>query len=129
MAGVTNGPEARKTCAENLHWAAAHAPDQILTTEPINRCEIPGSFLNDFDFAAGMLHVAAAPNLALQFEAYHVHRITDDMMAAWSAHGHRAAQMHIGAAEDRHKPIISAIDDAAFFARLDADSYTGVVAG
>ena len=129
MAGVAAGDEARETFTENLRWAAAHAPDQGLTIEPINSHDMPGYFLSDFDLAAEVLDDVNAPNLALQFDAYHAHRITGDVMAAWAIHGHRAAHVQVAAAEGRHEPHAGAIDYPAFFARLDADGYAGTVAG
>ena len=129
MAGIAEGPGARATFVENLGWAAAHAPQQSLTIEPINPHDMPGYFLNDFDQAADILDAVAAPNLALQFDAYHAHRITGDVMATWARHGHRAAHVQVAAAEGRHEPGKGAIDYPAFFARLDADGYAGVVAG
>lgn len=129
MAGVATGNEARKAFTENLRWAAACAPDQGLTIEPINSHDMPGYFLNDFDLAAEVLDDVNAPNLALQFDAYHAHRITGDVMATWAVHGHRAAHVQIAAAEGRHEPNAGIIDYRAFFERLDADGYTGAVAG
>ena len=80
MAGVANGPEARATFVDNLKWATARAPKRSLTIEPINRHDMPGYYLNDFDLAAEILDEVAAPNLALQFDAYHVQRITGDVL-------------------------------------------------
>jgi hydroxypyruvate isomerase len=130
MAGVAEGPDARSTMIENLAWAAAHAPAQSLTIEPINPQDMPGDFLNDFALAAEILDAVDAPNLRLQFDAYHAHRITGDVMGTWADHGHRAAHVQVAAAEGRRAPdATGAINYPAFFARLDADGYAGVVAG
>ena len=127
MSGIATGPEAMATFTENLRWAACAAPRQSLTIEPINQIDIPGYFLNDFDMAAKILNAVAAPNLALQFDAYHAHKITGDVTWTWAAHGARAVHVQIAAAEGRHAPGSGAIDYPAFFAQLDETGYDGHV--
>jgi hydroxypyruvate isomerase len=129
MAGLAQGPAAHATYIENLRWAAKRAPGQSLLIEPINSQDMPGYFLNDFDQAAAILDQINAPNLALQFDAYHAHKITGDMPAAWAKHGHRARHIQVASAEGRHEPNKSAIDYPAFFAQLDAEGYDGHVSG
>ncbi|GGO55145.1 hydroxypyruvate isomerase [Roseovarius pacificus] len=129
MAGVAGGLEARDTFIRNLAWAAATAPEQPLTIEPINTHDMPGYFLDDFDLAAEVLDTVGAPNLALQFDAYHAHRITGDVMGTWAAHGHRAAHVQVAGYPGRHEPAGGEIDYPAFFARLDSDGYAGFVSG
>lgn len=129
MAGVAEGPGAEATLVENLRWAAARAPRQSLTIEPINRVDMPGYFLADYETAARVLDAVAAPNLALQFDAYHAHRITGDVARAWAAHGGRARHVQVAGFPGRHEPRGGAIDYPAFFARLDAEGYDGWVSG
>ena len=129
MAGVAEGPEARQTFIRNLAWAAETAPEQPLTIEPINPHDMPGYFLDRFDLAAAVLDTVGAPNLALQFDAYHAHRITGDVMATWAAHGHRAAHVQVAGYPGRHEPTGGEIDHPAFFAGLDASGYAGFVSG
>nr|WP_304504889.1 TIM barrel protein [Defluviimonas sediminis] len=129
MAGVAEGPEAEATFVRNLRWAAARAPRQGLTIEPINRIDMPGYFLADYETAARVLDAVASPNLALQFDAYHAHRITGDAAAAWGAHGHRARHVQVAGFPGRHEPAGGAIDYPAFFARLAADGYDGWISG
>lgn len=127
MAGVAEGPAAEACFTENLRWAAARAPEQSLTIEPINRHDMPGYFLDDYDLAARILDAVAAPNLGLQFDAYHAHRITGDVAATWAAHGARARHIQIAGFPGRHEPAGGEIDYPAFFARLDRDGYAGWV--
>jgi hydroxypyruvate isomerase len=129
MAGVAEGPEAEATFIDNLKWAAARAPKQSLTIEPINRHDMPGYFLADYDTAARVLDAVAAPNLALQFDAYHAHRITGDVMGTWASHGHRAAHVQVAGYPGRNEPAGGEIDYPAFFAQLDTDNYDGWVSG
>lgn len=127
MAGAAEGPEAEAAFVENLRWATARAPDQRLTIEPIKRHDMPEYFLADYATAARVLDAVAAPNLALQFDAYHAHRITGDVIATWAEHGHRAAHVQIAGFPGRHEPAGGEIDWPGFLARLDADGYTGWV--
>src|SRR6056297_2586198 len=129
MAGMAEGAEADRVFVDNLKWAAAEAPHLTLTIEPINIIDMPGYYLDDFGRAAAILEEVDAPNLALQFDAYHAHRITGDVMGTWMAHGHLAAHVQVAGAEGRHEPVRGAIDYPAFFAKLDADGYTGFVSG
>lgn len=129
MAGSTDAPEARATFVENLRWAAARAPKRSLSIEPINPIDMPGYYLNDFDLAASILDEVAAPNLNMQFDAYHAHRITGDVMGTWERHGQRATHIQIAGHPGRHEPLGGDIDYAAFFARLDQDGYAGWVSG
>ena len=129
MAGLAQGPEPHATYLQNLRWAVQRAPGQSLLIEPINPQDMPGYFLNNFDQAAAILDHLNAPNLALQFDAYHAHKITTDMPNVWAKHGHRARHIQIASAEGRHEPGTGALDYPEFFALLDAQGYVGHVSG
>ena len=129
MAGLAQGRKAHETFLRNLIWAAETAPEQALTIEPINGHDMPGYFLNDFDLATEILDTVGAANLALQFDAYHAHRITGDVLGTWARHGHRAAHVQVAGYPGRHEPAGGEIDYPAFFARLDAEGYAGFVSG
>lgn len=131
MAGQAEGAAAHDTFVANLTWAAGFAaeksPQRSLTIEPINTTDMPGYFLNDFDQAAEILDKVGAPNLGLQFDAYHAHKITGDMPATWAKHGARAVHIQIADPDGRREPVAGAIDYPAFFAQLDAEGYAGYV--
>ncbi|MCB2094639.1 MAG: TIM barrel protein [Rhodobacteraceae bacterium] len=127
MSGPGSGEAARAALIENLAWATARAPKSHLTIEPINRHDMPGYFLDDFELAADILDAVAAPNLGLQFDAYHAHRITGDLIGTWARHGHRAVHVQMAGHPGRHEPTGGEIDYPRFFARLDADGYDGFV--
>jgi 2-dehydrotetronate isomerase len=129
MAGVADGDVAKATFIENLSWAAAQAPGQSLTIEPINLHDMPGYFLADYDLALDILDQVAAPNLHLQFDAYHAHRITGDVLGTWAKVARHVAHVQIAGHPGRHEPQVGEIDYKAFFARLDADRYSGWVSG
>lgn len=125
MAGAASGPEAHKCFVENLRHATQTAPEQSFTIEPINTFDMPGYFLNDYAQALDILAEVDAPNLHLQFDAYHAHRITDDLVGTWAKCA--AATKHIQIADHpgRHAPGSGEIDFAAFFDAVRATGYDG----
>lgn len=129
MAGTAEGAAARQVFVENLRWAAAHAPRQSLTIEPINRHDMPGYFLADFRLAVEVIEAVGAPNLGLQFDAYHAHRITGDVPGTWSAVRPLVRHVQVAGYPGRNEPAGGEIDYPAFFAALDADGYAGWVSG
>jgi hydroxypyruvate isomerase len=120
---------AHDTLVANLFWAVVQAGDQPLMIEPINRFDIPGYFQNDYDQAAEILDMLNAPTLALQFDAYHAHRITGGAKATWGKHGRRAAHVQVAGHPGRHEPTGGEIDHPAFFRARDAEGYGGWVSG
>lgn len=129
MSGVAEGPAAKETFVNNLRWAAAEARDQSLTVEPINNETMPGYFLNDFDLGREIVTAIDAPNLRLQFDAFHAAKITGDVMGTWDAMRDITAHVQVAQMPDRGEPDQGEIDYPAFFAALDGQGYDGWVAG
>ena len=129
MAGLAAGSEARACFVANLRRLTARAPGRSFVIEPINPHDMPGYFLQDFATARAILREVGAPNLGLQFDAYHAHRITDDLLAAWDEHAGLVRHVQIAGHPGRHEPIPSDLPARAFFARLDAGGYRGFVSG
>lgn len=127
MAGVAEGAEAEAVLIDNLIWAAQRAPKIGLTIEPINRTDIPGYFLADYDQAARIIAAVDAPNLGLQFDAYHAQIITGDAIATWRAVAGLVRHVQIAGCPGRHEPSGGEVDYPAFFAALDAAGYDGWV--
>lgn len=127
MAGRAEGPEARAVFVENLKWAIERAPHASLTIEPINRTDMPGYFLSDYDTAMEIIDEVAAPNLGLQFDAYHAQMITGDMVAAWEKVAPLVRHIQIAGHPGRFEPDVGDIDYPAFFQMLDEWVYHGWV--
>lgn len=127
MAGIAEGEKAHQAFLSNLRWAVAIAAGQGLTIEPINSEDMPGYFLNDFDLAAQILAAVPAPNLSLQFDAYHAQRITGDVMGTWARFSPLTRHIQIANTPGRHEPNTGDIDFAAFLSQVQADGYDGVV--
>lgn len=129
MAGVATGPEARVLFIENLRWAAAEAPDQMLTIEPLNPKDMPGYFLNDYGQACEILREIDAPNLRLQFDAYHVGQIHGDVPGQWAQCRDLVAHVQVAQLPHRTEPDEGIINYPVFFDRLDDEGYDGWVSG
>ncbi len=129
MAGRARGLVAHTTFVENLKWATAQAPRQSLTIEPINNVDMEGYFLNDFALAAKVITEVAAPNLGLQYDAYHAQMITGDAEKVWAEHGHLVRHVQVGGYPGRHEPVSGEIDYPRFFRALDMNGYAGWVSG
>ncbi|KQI72264.1 hydroxypyruvate isomerase [Loktanella sp. 5RATIMAR09] len=129
MAGVAEGAAAKETFINNLRWAAAEAPAQSLTIEPINSDTMPGYFLNDFDLGREIVTTIDAPNLRLQFDTFHAAMITGDVLGTWDAMRDITAHVQVAQMPDRGEPDQGEIDFSAFFALLDAQGYAGWVSG
>lgn len=104
MSGVAKGPQAEATYRENLAWAAAQAPGQILTVEPLNPEDMPGYFLNDFDQAARILEDVGAPSIGLQFDVWHAARLHGDAHSVWTAHRAQINHVQIAGFPARNEP-------------------------
>ena len=104
LEGLAKGGAAYDTYRANLVWAAEAAGEQALTIEVINEFDIPGYFLSDFALAYDVLTEVAAPNLGLQFDAYHAARITGDLLGCWRQFGRLARHIQIADTPGRHEP-------------------------
>lgn len=129
MAGAAAGEEAKTQFIRNLRWAAQAAPAQQLTIEPINRIDMPGYFLNDFDLAFEVIERVGAQNLSLQFDVYHAGRLGLDIWAVWEKVKARVGHIQVAGLPERHEPADGAFSFTRFFARLDEEGYGGWVSG
>ena len=129
MSGVANGDEAKATFVNNLRWAAAEAPEQSLTIEPINGDTMPGYFLNCFDLGREIVTAINAPNLKLQFDTFHAAKITGDVFGTWEAMRDITSHVQVAQMPNRGEPDQGEIHYPAFFALLKAQNYDGWVSG
>jgi len=125
MAGVAADKEAWARFVGNLTWAAEFAPKQMLTIEPINCHDMPGYFLNSFDLAIQVLEKVNAPNLGLQFDAYHAARMGLDVLDTWDRVKDRVTHIQVGGVPDRHEPEGGDFDYSKFFEIVDKNGYSG----
>jgi hydroxypyruvate isomerase len=113
--------------------AVAHVADRLadegleLTIEPINRRDMPGYFLDDFDFAADLVAELGRPNLRLQFDVYHRQIIAGDVIRALRRLLPIIGHVQIASVPERAEPMTGELADDRLFAELDRLGYTGFV--
>ena len=129
MSGKATGADAKDTFVNNLRWAAAQSPDQSLIIEPINTDTMPGYFLNDFDLGHEIVTAVNAPNLRLQFDAFHAAKITGDVFGTWDRMRDITTHVQVAQTPDRAEPDQGEVDYPAFFKLLDQQGYAGWVSG
>lgn len=125
MTGVAQGPAARAACVANLAWAAAQDPARVLLIEPVNEGDMPGCFLDSLDLAQDLIAEVGAPNLRLQFDAYHVQRMTGDAVAAWDRVAPLVGHVQVAGVPGRGEPDGGDLDWPGLRARIGASGYAG----
>ncbi|MDK9697343.1 MAG: TIM barrel protein [Siculibacillus sp.] len=131
MAGL--GDRSDPARREAFVRAAAAVADRLagegvdVLIEPINRRDMPGYFLDDFDFAAGMIADLGRPNLKLQFDVYHRQIIAGDVITALRRFLPIIGHVQIASVPARHEPGSGELADDLLFAELDRLGYTGFV--
>lgn len=110
----------------NLSWAADEfkAAEIKLLIEPINPYDMPGYFLNSLDLALETIMHVSSDNLYLQFDAYHLHRIGEnilDIEEVMPIIEHIQIADHPG----RHEPGTGEIPYGEFFELLQELDYQG----
>lgn len=126
MAGKAEGEDAEGTFIQNLRWACGRAPSQSLLIEPLNRGDMPGYFLSDFDVAARIIAAVARPNLGLQFDVYHAQILTGDAVGTFQKHAPLVRHIQIAGLPGRHEPVTGGgLDMRAFLGAVAASGYGG----
>lgn len=119
----------RETFTANLRFAAAElgkAGIQLLI-EPINTRDIPGFYLCHTAQALAILDEVAAPNLALQYDVYHMQVMEGDLARTIEANLARIGHVQIADNPGRHEPGTGEIHFPFLLAHLDRIGYRGWV--
>lgn len=131
MAGLAdrNDPAAFRAYEKATRHAAARLSARGLTLllEPINPRDMPGYFLNDFNWCADFIAHLGLPNVALQFDIYHRQIIHGDVIKGLEALFPLIRHVQVAAVPLRHEPGTGELDDARLFAALDALGYQGFI--
>ena len=131
MAGIAPSEDAAASSCyrDNLKKAAdATAEAGIgLVIEPINKRDMPGYFLNDFNRAFDLIADLDRPNLSLQFDVYHRQILHGDVITALRQMAPRIGHIQIAAVPTRHEPMTGELDDRRIFQEIDAIGYQGYI--
>ena len=123
-------PEAcTATLVRNLRFAADVMQDHgvRVMVEPVNPHDVPGFFLSDLASALDVLDRADHPNLALQFDLYHMARTEADLIEAIRQAGSRIGHVQFADTHGRHEPGTGDIDFAAALAALRETGYDDAI--
>ena len=121
--------QARQTLIDNLRYAAAAlAPHGIqLLTEPINRFDIPGFYLDSTAKALSVLDEVGEPDVLLQYDVYHAQRMEGELAGTLEKNLARIGHIQIADNPGRHEPGTGEIRFPFLFALLDRLGYQGVI--
>ena len=114
---------------EAIIYACEASADHNITIviEPINSRDMPGYFLNDFNFAANLINEVGLPNLKLQYDIYHRQIIHGDVMKSLEHLMPIIGHVQTAAVPLRQEPLTGELDDARIFRHLDALGYNKFV--
>lgn len=127
--GERSNPEMLRTFTDALrHACGAAQPFGIdILVEPINGRDMPGYFMNDFGFAAGLIAELGLPNLKLQYDIYHRQILHGDVMKSLEALLPVIGHVQTASVPKRNEPMTGELDDWRIFRHLDALGYDGFV--
>jgi hydroxypyruvate isomerase len=125
MAGLEQHGTDRAVYLKNLslaaEWARGEGVDILI--EPINTFDMPGYFPTMTEDARAIIQEVAAPNLGLQFDIYHRHRMQGDVISAIAEFGSITRHYQCASPPDRSEPARGDVDYAAVFRAIDASGY------
>lgn len=117
----------RAVLVDNL----VHAADQMaqagvrVMVEPVNRNDVPGFFLSGLVPTLELLEEIGHPNLAMQFDLYHMAITEPDLAAAVARAGRWIGHVQFADTPGRHEPGSGSIDFAAALKALQQTGYDG----
>jgi hydroxypyruvate isomerase len=119
------------TYQENLAYAAEAmgAAGVRVVAEPVNTIDRPAMLVSRVADMAEILAAVGHPNLAVQFDIYHVAMMGDPPAATFNAYKDKIGHIQCADAPGRHEPGTGKIDFAAVFAAIDASGYDGWING
>lgn len=131
MSGIADrkDPAAMATYRGSLGYLSDQAGQNGLdvVVEPINPRDMPGYFLDDFNFAADLIADLGLPNLKLQFDIYHRQIIHGDVLTGLRNLMPIIGHVQIAAVPLRNEPCTGELDDVRVLNGLDGLGYTGFV--
>ena len=126
MAGIADRRDHKAVEAfrKSVEWTANFFGNQGIDVmlEPINKRDVPGYFLNDFEFARDLIADMKIPNVGLQFDIYHCQILHGDVttrlreMLPWIGH------IQIASVPSRNEPG-EELNYPFLFAELDRLGY------
>lgn len=118
-----------RTFVANLRFAAAELAQANvrLVIEPINTYDVPRFFLCGSRQALAIVDEVGSPNLALQYDVYHMQRMEGELAATLEANLARIGHVQVADNPGRHEPGTGEINYPFLFDLLDRIGYAGWV--
>lgn len=127
-AGMARADCARTLTANLRHVADVFAQDgRKVMLEPVNPHDVPGFHLTTLAQAQEALAAADHPNLALQFDFYHMAITEPDLCEAIVLAGPQIGHVQFADTPGRHEPGTGVIDFAAALAALRGAGYDDAI--
>lgn len=119
----------RETLVANLHHAATAlaAEGMTLLVEAVNTHDVPGFYLSRGRQVIDVIDDVGLPNLALQYDVYHMRMMNEDLRATIRAALPRIAHLQVSDVPGRHEPGTGDIDFGSLLPWLDEIGYGGWV--
>jgi hydroxypyruvate isomerase len=113
--------------AEAIRFAADKAGEAgiDILLEPLNRRDMPGYLLDDYDFAAEFIAGLGLANVKLQFDIYHCQILHGDVTMRMRQFLPLIGHVQIASVPARNEPMSEELNDAFLFAELDRLGYAG----
>ena len=131
LAGIADRRDAaavvayRAALREAAAFFAPHGIDVLI--EPLNRRDMPGYFLDDFDFAHDLIGELQLANLKLQFDVYHGQILHGDVTTRLRALLPVIGHVQIASVPSRAEPDGEELNYPFLFDELDRIGYAGFV--
>lgn len=118
---------AHATLVENLTFAATALANAgiMLLLEPVNNRDIPGFFVSTSAHGMKIINDAGSPNIALQYDIYHMQRMEGELAKTMETLMPRIAHLQLADNPGRHEPGTGEINYPFLFATLEKLGYDG----
>jgi len=131
LAGRLAEPERRRKYYATFHDNLARSADALAglgiraVFEAVNTFDMPGFLIHDTVQMGDVLGELDHPNLAMQYDVYHMSRMGEDLLGTLAELAPHIGHIQIADDPGRGQPGSGALDYAAIFRTIDASAYEG----
>ncbi|NTW02074.1 MAG: TIM barrel protein [Oscillochloris sp.] len=114
---------------ENLAWVCDKASRAGVTVliEALNHADTPGAILSSTADSLAMIDAVGAPNLAIQYDVYHMQRMEGNICPTIAANTARISHIQIADAPGRGQPGTGELNFPYIFSAIESSGYNGYV--
>lgn len=118
-----------QTLKDNLIYTVemAQRHDIQVVFEIINPIDMPNFFLHSLAQATQMLAEVAQPNLAIQYDCYHLAKIGEDVLTTLQQYLSKIKHIQFADYPNRHEPNTGHLNFSEIFQYLEKSDYQGYV--